>query len=65
MNPVGCPAVAILRVHSFANVSRGIDSPAIDLDAGLAAEAIGTSIETATRSALIRAGYPVTNDASQ
>lgn len=38
---------------------------AIDLDTELAAEATDTSVEAATRSALMRAGYPVTNDAGQ
>ena len=38
---------------------------AIDLDTDLAAEATDLSIEAATRSALVRAGYPVTNNAGQ
>lgn len=48
------------RVLVYADSARGIG-----LDTDLAAEATETSIEAATRSALLRAGYPVTNDASR
>lgn len=36
---------------------------AVGLDTDLAAEATDTSIEASTRTALLRAGYPVTSDA--
>lgn len=47
------------RVLVYEEPARGID-----LDTDLAAEATETSIEAATRSALLRAGYPVPNNAN-
>ena len=40
-------------------------SRAVDVDTGVAAEATDTSLEAAARTALLRAGYPVTSDAEQ
>lgn len=48
------------RVLVYEGSSRNVD-----VDSSVAAEATDTSIESATRTALLRAGYPVPSDAGQ